>query len=98
MKTKILVMMAAMTLCALTLSAKELSKVIFRVDKMTCEKCEAKVRENMRFEKGVKEIAVDLKTKHVTIGYDDTKTNISALIKGFAKFNYTAIEVPQQKN
>ena len=37
--------------------AKDIRVVIFKVSQMHCENCEKKVKNNMRFEKGVKEQA-----------------------------------------
>ena len=36
--------------------AKDIRVVVFRVIQMHCEKCEKKVKDNMRFEKGLKDI------------------------------------------
>ena len=35
--------------------AKDIRVVVFKVSQMHCENCEKKVKNNMRFEKGVKE-------------------------------------------
>ena len=60
---------------------------------MHCNNCEKKIKENIRFEKGVKSIKTDLDTKTVTIEYDADKTTIADIIKGFAKIKYEAKEV-----
>ena len=43
---------------------------------MHCENCERKVKNNIKFEKGVKEFSTDLKTKTVSITYDAEKTAV----------------------
>ena len=64
---------------------------------MHCEKCEKKVRDNMRFEKGLKDISTEVKTKMVTITYDAEKTNVKKLQAGFNKFKYEAEFVKETK-
>ena len=74
-------------MCAAQVSAKELRKIVFKVDQMECVNCENKVKKNIPFEKGVKKMETDLKTRTVTITYDSDKTNIQKLKDGFAKFS-----------
>ena len=64
---------------------------------MHCEKCEKKVKDNMRFEKGLKDISTEVKTKMVTITYDAEKTNVKKLQAGFKKFSYKAEFVKETK-
>lgn len=77
--------------------AKDIRVVVFKVSQMHCEKCEKKVKDNMRFEKGLKDIATEVKTKMVTITYDAEKTNVKNLQAGFNKFNYEAEFVKETK-
>ena len=44
--------------------AKDIRVVVFKVSQMHCENCEKKVKNNMRFEKGVKELSTELKNKN----------------------------------
>ena len=64
---------------------------------MHCNNCETKIKNNLRFEKGVKEIVTDLGDKTVAVKYDADKTTVEALIKGFAKIKYSAVPVPEKK-
>lgn len=57
---------------------------------MHCEGCETKIKDNLRFEKGVKRIETDIDSQTVTITYDADKTTPEALIDAFQKFGYTA--------
>ena len=77
--------------------AKDIRVVVFKVSQMHCEKCEKKVKDNMRFEKGLKDIATEVKTRMVTITYDAEKTNVKNLQAGFNKFNYEAEFVKETK-
>jgi copper chaperone CopZ len=78
--------------------AKDYRTVVFKVEKMTCDNCEKKIRDNIRFEKGLKRIATGLQSKTVTITYDAEKTNITNLQKGFKKINYEAVVVEDKKD
>jgi copper chaperone CopZ len=64
---------------------------------MHCANCEKKIKENIRFEKGIKSITTNLKEKTVTIEYDAEKTNVQDIIKGFKKIKYEASEVKKDK-
>ncbi len=77
--------------------AKDIRVVVFKVSQMHCEKCEKKVRDNMRFEKGLKDISTEVKAKMVTITYDAEKTNVKKLQAGFNKFKYEAEFVKETK-
>ncbi len=77
--------------------AKDIRAVVFRVIQMHCEKCEKKVKDNMRFEKGLKDISTVVKDRMVTITYDAEKTNVKNLQAGFNKFNYEAEFVKETK-
>ena len=74
--------------------AKDIRVVVFKVSQMHCENCEKKVKNNMRFEKGVKELS---KNKTVSIAYDAEKTDVKKLQAGFKKFNYEAEFVKETK-
>ena len=77
--------------------AKDIRVVVFKVSQMHCEKCEKKVKDNMRFEKGLKDIATEVKARLVTITYDAEKTNVKKLQAGFNKFKYEAEFVKETK-
>ena len=95
---KVLVL-GAMMLTAVVGMAKDIKTVVFTTSpEMHCESCEKKIKGNLRFEKGVKNIITDLKTKVVTIEYDADKTNVQNLIKGFKKIKYEAKEVKKTQD
>ena len=94
MKTKR--MMAALVVALLSVTAV-MAKDIRTVSQMHCENCERKVKNNIKFEKGVKEFSTDLKTKTVSITYDAEKTTVDKLKAGFKKFNYEAEFVKETK-
>jgi copper chaperone CopZ len=57
---------------------------------MTCENCKAKVEKNIAYEKGVKDLQVDLPSKIVTIKYRTDKTSPEKLTKAIQKLGYKA--------
>ena len=78
--------------------AKNIKTVVLTTNpEMHCTGCEKKIKENIRFEKGIKSIKTNLNTKTVTIEYDDDKTTVPAIIEGFKKIKYEAKEVKPTK-
>ena len=71
-------------------AAKNLQQVVFKVEQMTCVNCEAKVKRNIPYEKGVKNMKTDVANHTVTVTFDADVTNVPNLQKGFAKFGYKA--------
>lgn len=55
-----------------------------------CQNCVNKIKGNLRFEKGVKDIVVDLEKKSVTITYTPKSTNEEKLASALKKIGYTA--------
>jgi copper chaperone CopZ len=87
-------LLSAMMLTAAVGLAKDIKTAIFTTNpEMHCESCENKIKGNLRFEKGIKSIKTDLKSKTVTIQYDADKTNVQNIIKGFKKIKYEAKKV-----
>ena len=85
------ILLSAMMLTAVVGLAKDIKTAIFTTNpEMHCESCENKIKGNLRFEKGIKSIKTDLKSKTVTIQYDADKTNVQNIIKGFKKIKYEA--------
>lgn len=69
----------------------EVKKAVFTVNpKMSCQNCENKIKSNLRFEKGVKNIETSLDDQTVTVTYDDTKTTPEKLTAGLKKIGYAA--------
>ena len=94
MRTKTLLLaLTVATVC----TAKDIKTVVLKTQpEMHCENCEKKIKGNIRFEKGVRKINTDLKTKLVTIEYDAEKTTVDDIIKGFRKIKYEAKEVKKE--
>ena len=95
---KLVLLVFALFLAVLT-QAQTIKEVVFTTEpQIDCQHCVKTIKENIRFEKGVKAINPDLNTKLVTIQYDSEKTNPENLIKAFAKIKYKATVVePKDK-
>ena len=90
-RTKALFIALALTLAC---QAKDIKTVVLTTNpQMHCANCEKKIKDNIRFEKGIKSIKTNLDDKTVTIEYDADKTTVPAIIEGFKKIKYEASEV-----
>ncbi|MDE5686201.1 MAG: heavy-metal-associated domain-containing protein, partial [Paramuribaculum sp.] len=75
----------------LTAMAADKATVSFSVNPtMTCQNCENKIKSNLRFEKGVKDIATSLADQLVTVSYDPARTSPEKLAEALKKIGYTA--------
>ena len=55
-----------------------------------CAGCAKKVTNTIPYERGVKDVQVDVASKTVTVTYDPAKTNEEALVKAFSKIKIKA--------
>ena len=68
------------------------------VTDIDCAGCAKKVTNTIPYEKGVKDVQVDVATKTVTVTYDPAKTNNETLVKAFSKIKIKAeAKVAEQK-
>lgn len=93
MRKRLFTVVAVLFLGVATLLAKDLREVTFKVSQMECVNCEKKVKENIKFEKGLKAVDTNLEEKTVVIRYDPEKTTVEKLQQGFKKFKYEAVVV-----
>lgn len=73
--------------------AAEKASAVFTLDHQMSVHCENKIKSNLRFEKGVKSIAVSLKANTITVGYDPATTDPAKIIDGFRKIGFKAMQV-----
>ncbi|MDO4462302.1 MAG: heavy-metal-associated domain-containing protein [Bacteroidia bacterium] len=64
-----------------------LSTVIFQAD-VHCEGCKKKIEKNLAYEKGVKEIKVDIKSKTITVTFKKNRNNPEKLSAALVKLGY----------
>ena len=92
MKRFLMIMMAlfvAIGVSAHTGGKKEMRVlVVTTTPEMHCQNCEKKIKENIRFEPGVKKIVTSLEKQQVTITYNSAKTDVEKLKAAFAKIGY----------
>ncbi|MBR3100319.1 MAG: heavy-metal-associated domain-containing protein [Muribaculaceae bacterium] len=89
---------SAILLTSLAGMAKVVKTVVVTTQpQMHCENCEKKIKGNLRFEKGVKQIECNIDEQRITITYDGDKTDSLSIIKSFEKFGYQATEVKKEE-
>ena len=90
MRKSLFAMLVMLMVSAVTF-AKDIKTVVFTTTpQMHCENCENKIKNNLRFEKGVKEITTSVDNQTVTVKYDADKTTPDKIQQGFKKFGYVA--------
>jgi copper chaperone CopZ len=67
---------------------KKTEAVTFNVN-MTCDNCKAKIERHISWEKGVKDLTVNLDKKQVTVKYDPSKTTAEKLEKAITALEFT---------
>jgi copper chaperone CopZ len=96
MKTKKLgLLIMGLMLVALMANAQEKKEVkpkkeaVTFVVNMHCENCKAKIEKNISWEKGVKDLQVDLEKKTVAIIYNPKQTTEDVLKKAIEQLGYS---------
>lgn len=77
-------------LTSLMAFAADKTTEVFTLDHQMSTHCEKKIKENLRFEKGISDIKVSLKENTITITYDKGKTDTQKIIAAFKKIGFTA--------
>ena len=75
-------------------SDAQFKTTVFVTD-VDCETCAKKIDNSLPYQKGVKEVKVDVSTRQVTVTYDATKSSDDALIKAFKKIKINAEVIKQ---
>ena len=69
--------MISLELCEISLVFREIKTVFFTTTpQMHCVACENKIKNNLRFEKGIKSIETSVPDQTVTVKYNADKTTI----------------------
>lgn len=76
--------------CTPLFAAKADKQVVVLSCDLHCQGCCDKIMKNIAFERGVKDLVCDLKTKTVKVTYDANKTDIPTLLKAFEKIKKPA--------
>ena len=98
---KILVICAALLMGTSAVMAdnkpeKKTVTTVFCTD-IDCDHCKAKVMNTIPFEKGIKDVQVDVPTKKITVTYDPSKNSDDGLVRAFAKIKVKAEAEKEQK-
>ena len=70
-------------------------QVVFLVS-MDCQNCEQKIKKNIPYERGVRDLTTNLEKQLVTIKYRTNRTNKDRLKKSIEKLGFTCEEVKEQ--
>ena len=74
---KKILLMFVMIMVAMVGFAKDIKTVVFTTTpQMHCEACENKIKNNLRFEKGIKSIETSVPNQTVIVKYNADKTTI----------------------
>ena len=98
MKVVQIILAVVILLSANAVSAQDKNKnsneeqVVFSVN-MDCHNCEQKIKKNIAYEKGVRDLTTELEKQLVTIKYRTDKTDKAKLKKAIEKLGYTCKEV-----
>lgn len=92
------IIMAVLAMASMSIFAKDIkTMVVTTTPVMHCESCENKIKDNLRFEKGIKKIETNVPNQTVTITYDADKNTSEKIISAFGKFGYEAKSVQAEK-
>lgn len=81
---------AALLLTALSASAKDIKTVVLTPNpQMHCANCENKVKNNLKYLKGIKSINTSVEKQTITVEYDAEKTNVNKIQESLEKAKYT---------
>lgn len=93
---KATLMILGIALATMNISAQEVKKedTIIIKTSAVCGDCKERIENEMSFEKGVKAVNLDLKTKDLTITYRPEKTTPEKLRTAVTKIGYDADDMP----
>lgn len=99
MKQTLLILLSSLLLMA---AGKDLRVLVMTpTPQMHCEKCENKIKKNLRFESGVKKIETSIKEQTVTVTYDATKTDVKKIQAAMKEIGYdtkVVSDTPKEKD
>lgn len=83
-------LLAISAVMAFGMYAKDIKElVVTTTPPMSCQNCENKIKNNLRFEKGIQNIQTNIPEQKVTITYDADKTDAAKIEKAFTKIGYS---------
>lgn len=90
---KIITISLSLFICATALVAKEkeTKTAAFKVN-IHCDDCRREIEESIPFQKGVKDLFVNMDTKVVTVVYNPAKTDSVEIADAFKRINFEVEE------
>lgn len=88
---KMIVMALMATMCAGVMAGNEAKNdtlVVTTTPVMHCAKCENRIKQNVRFVKGVKKIETSVPKQTVTLVYDKQKATYQDFVAAFKKIGF----------
>ncbi|MDR0755264.1 MAG: heavy-metal-associated domain-containing protein [Prevotellaceae bacterium] len=89
------ILIIALSLLTLTIATNaqekknsKISEIKLAVSNMHGDHCKQRIEKNIPFEKGIKDVEVNLKDNTVTVRYDNTKTDVEKIREAFKKLGY----------
>jgi copper chaperone CopZ len=70
---------------------KKIATVVFTTD-LDCHHCAQKVLNTIPYEKGIKDVQVDVPTKTVTVKFDEAKNSVELLTKAFESIKVKVVK------
>lgn len=103
MKTNTLILVSVMLIAffmstAVAFSQDKKVETIKIKTSAVCDMCKDRIEQGMAFEKGVKNVVLDVDTKIATITYNPSKTTPDDLRKAISKLGYDADNVAADKS
>ena len=86
-----LAMVAGVATAAPKKVEKKIATVVFTTD-LDCHHCAEKVMNTIPYEKGIKDVQTDVKTKTVTVKFDEAKNSIEGLTKAFESIKVKVVK------
>ena len=100
---KIMMILAALAMVAGVATAapkqkaeKKIATVVFTTD-LDCHHCAQKVLNTIPYEKGIKDVQVDVPTKTVTVKFDEAKNSVESLTKAFESIKVKVVKAEEKK-
>ena len=85
----LLLLWIGISLTALGQSAKKEETVSIKTSAV-CGMCKDRIEQGLAFEKGIRSVTVDIKTKIASVGYNPLKTTADDIRKAISKLGYDA--------
>ena len=88
MKTRMIMLALAVGMSVASFAKDIRTVVLTTAPQMHCENCENRIKSNIRFVKGTKQISTSLEEQKVTIVYNSKKANYDDFVAAFKKIGY----------